>query len=165
MRFSECILPRVSTRTRADRAPACGVSRAANIISWCLVYFVASFQDPFPWKGENGSFENSREFLFDEVLHAADDDQLDAGKSYVISGYVYAGLVATWAFVFFALVFGVKGVSKVVAVTVPLPILLLVILLIYNSTLDGAKDGVVSTYGRAAQNAFSPRNDAVLLPA
>ena len=133
----------------------CGVLSPANIIAWCLVYFVASFENPFPWTGEGGSFEDSRDFLFNDVLHVADDDQLDAAKSSVISGYVFAGLVATWTFVFFALVFGVKGVGKVVSITVPLPVALLAILLIYNSTLDGAGEGVVSAHGGPGRDAYA----------
>jgi len=124
------------------------VTYYVSIVSWSLVYFVGSFEDPLPWKGKEGGFEDSRKFLFEEVLHEASEENLDAGKSSIISGYVFAGLVATWISIYFSLVFGVKGVSRVVAITVPLPILLLAVLLVYNSTLEGADDGIEAYIGK-----------------
>ncbi|CAD7696852.1 unnamed protein product [Ostreobium quekettii] len=132
------------------------VTYYVNIIAWSLVYFAGSFEDPMPWAGdpdkskacqESSAFVEARDFLFNEVLRAADDDQLDAGKSHVISGSVYAGLVVTWVVIFFTLAFGVKGVSRVVAVTVPLPFLLLVVMLVYNATLEGARNGIDAYIG------------------
>ena len=115
-----------------------------NILSWSLVYFVGSFKSRMPWAGENESIQDATNFLFDDVLHYPGDDQLDAAKSYVISGYVYAGLVVVWTVVFFSIAFGIKVVGRIVRLTVPLPILLIFIMLVYNATLEGAEDGVVS---------------------
>lgn len=123
------------------------------IIAWSLVYFAGSFADPMPWAGdpdkskdcqESSAFIEARDFLFKQVLRVADDEQLDAGKSHIMSGYVYAGLIVTWAVIFFTLAFGLKGVTRVVAITVPLPLLLLIVMLVYNATLEGAQDGIVS---------------------
>ncbi|GMH38798.1 hypothetical protein BSKO_06696 [Bryopsis sp. KO-2023] len=113
-----------------------------NIISWSLVYFIGSFDWPLPWEGKES------EFLFDEVLHVASPEQVEQGKSHVIAGWVYGGLVFIWLFMFIVLAFGVKGVGNVVKFTVPLPVLLIVVMLIYNSTLEGAKDGVDAYIGQ-----------------
>jgi len=134
------------------------VTYYVSIIAWSLVYFVGSFEDPMPWDAdvpitdnqtcaESNAFKVAEDFLFNEVLRAASEEQLDAGKSHIISGYVYAGLVATWVCIFFCLAFGVKGVSKVVAITVPLPLLLLFVLMVYNLTLEGAGDGIDAYIG------------------
>ncbi|GMH38799.1 hypothetical protein BSKO_06697 [Bryopsis sp. KO-2023] len=112
-----------------------------NIISWSLVYFVASFEWPLPWDGRE------KEFLYEDVLHSASKQQIDEGKSYVIAGWVYGGLVFIWAFMYIVLAFGVKGVGTVVKFTVPFPVLLIGVMLIYNATLEGAKDGVDAYIG------------------
>lgn len=139
-----------------------------TIIAWSLVYFAASFTDPMPWDsdepvGENqtcadaNAFKVAEDFLFNEVLHDASEEQLDAGKSHIISGYVYAGMIVTWVCIFFCLAFGVKGVSRVVAITVPLPLLLLLVLMVYNLTLEGAGDGIVSAYQEWVPNRLHNR--------
>lgn len=52
------------------------------------------------------------------------------------------GMAITWLTIYLILRKGVRNVSKVVMVTVPLPMLLLVILLIRGLTLPGAIDGI-----------------------
>ncbi len=52
------------------------------------------------------------------------------------------GMALTWLTIYLILRKGVRSVSKVVMVTVPLPMLLLVILLIRGLTLPGAMDGI-----------------------
>jgi len=55
---------------------------------------------------------------------------------------VLLGLVVTWLAVFLIIHRGLKVVSKVVMVTVPLPVILLGILLVRGLTLDGAEAGL-----------------------
>ena len=52
------------------------------------------------------------------------------------------GMALTWLTIYLILRKGVRSVSKVVMVTVPLPMVLLVILLIRGLTLPGAMDGI-----------------------
>ncbi|MFC1603470.1 sodium-dependent transporter [Planctomycetota bacterium] len=52
------------------------------------------------------------------------------------------GMALTWITIYLILRKGVRSVSKVVMVTVPLPMLLLVVLLIRGLTLPGAMDGI-----------------------
>ena len=52
------------------------------------------------------------------------------------------GMAITWLTIYLILRKGVRNVSKVVMVTVPLPMLLLVVLLIRGLTLPGAMDGI-----------------------
>ncbi|GMH36994.1 hypothetical protein BSKO_04867 [Bryopsis sp. KO-2023] len=111
------------------------------IISWSLVYFIGSFESPLPWDGKE------EEFFFDDVLHMADKEQVDAAKSEVIAGWVYGGLVFIWVTLYLVLAAGVKGVGALVKFTVPIPILLIVVMLIHNSTLEGAGDGVKAYVG------------------
>jgi len=49
----------------------------------------------------------------------------------------------TWAIIFVIVAHGVKNVGRVVMVTVPLPVLLLLVLLIRGITLEGASEGLV----------------------
>jgi NSS family neurotransmitter:Na+ symporter len=51
-------------------------------------------------------------------------------------------MAATWALIYLVLRKGVRSVSKVVLITVPLPVLLLVVLLIRGITLPGAMEGI-----------------------
>lgn len=113
-----------------------------NIIAWSCVYFIASFKSPLPWKGQEYNF------FFNDVLRLGSTDQLDDVKSYSISSVVYAGLIFIWMFCFMTLAYGVKGVGRVVKLTVPLPLIIIVILLIYNATLDGARDGIDAYIGK-----------------
>ena len=52
------------------------------------------------------------------------------------------GMAITWLTIYLILRKGVRNVSKVVMVTVPLPMLLLLVLLIRGLTLPGAMDGI-----------------------
>ncbi|MBD3237279.1 MAG: sodium-dependent transporter [Candidatus Eisenbacteria bacterium] len=56
--------------------------------------------------------------------------------------YLVVGMVLTWLAIFLILRKGVRNVSKVVMVTVPLPLFLLAILLVRGLTLPGAVDGL-----------------------
>ena len=56
---------------------------------------------------------------------------------------LFIGLALTWLAITLILWKGIKSVSKVVMITVPLPVLCLVILAIRGLTLPGAIDGVV----------------------
>ncbi len=107
------------------------------ILAWSCDYCVSCFQSIFtgelPWaKGQAGAYFNEK------VLHAT-GGPLDAG------GFVWpaaAGLAATWIVVYLSIAKGVLRVGKIVMITVPLPLVLLLILAIRGLTLPGAMDGL-----------------------
>jgi NSS family neurotransmitter:Na+ symporter len=115
-------------------AVLCGfvvVSYYAVVMAWCLLYFLYSFS--MRW----GS--NTKEFFFTNVLHLSSG----AGDIGYISTKIIFALVAVWTLVYFSVWKGIKSVGKVVLVTMPLPIILLIILLIRGITLPGALGGII----------------------
>jgi len=99
------------------------------IMSWCFSYMIYSLD--LRWGETANSF-------FKAFLG-------DTGSPLVFGGIsipVILGLIAIWFVVFFILYKGVERIGKVVALTVPLPTILLIILTIRGLTLPGALDGV-----------------------
>ena len=99
------------------------------IMSWCFSYMVYSLN--LEWGDSAASFFTS--FLG------------DTGNPAIIGGVsipVLIGLFAIWFTVFLILYKGVKRIGKVVALTVPIPTILLIILTIRGLTLPGAMEGV-----------------------
>ena len=100
-------------------------------MAWSLIYFIHSFT--LKWGN------NTKEFFFQKVLHLSKG----VGEiGYISVGIVFA-LVIVWVLVYFSVWKGVKSVGKVVIVTMPLPVILLIILLIRGITLPGAMTGIV----------------------
>jgi NSS family neurotransmitter:Na+ symporter len=99
------------------------------IMAWCFSYMVYSID--LRWGAQAGSF-------FANFLG-------DTGSPLIIGGIsipVLLGLIAIWFSIFLILYKGVGRIGKVVALTVPLPTLLLIILTIRGLTLPGAIEGV-----------------------
>ncbi|MFH1317804.1 MAG: sodium-dependent transporter [Candidatus Omnitrophota bacterium] len=107
------------------------VSYYAVIMGWCLIYLIYSFT--LKWGADTKSF------FFDNVIHLSKD----VGEVGFISVEIIFALVIVWALIYFSVWKGIKSVSKVVLVTMPLPIILLFILLIRGITLPGAIDGII----------------------
>ena len=99
----------------------------AVVMSWCWNYVVHSF-----WIMEWGW--DTATFFKEEVLHLSQGPQ---DVTQIVWPIVF-GLAITWLCIFLIICKGVKVVSKVVMVTVPLPVLLLVILFIRGVSLPGA---------------------------
>lgn len=125
------------------------------ILAWCLVYAVGSFMEPLPWTryppdGSGGSSGSSAAAYFNDVvvLQRAGTRDLGSANSSSLSGPVYGALVATWLCIFLCIFQGVKSAGAVVKFTMPAPVILLVIMLIYNCTLEGAGAGVEAYIGR-----------------
>jgi NSS family neurotransmitter:Na+ symporter len=115
-------------------AVLCGfvvVSYYAVVMAWCLIYFFHSFA--LKWGA------NTKEFFFNNVLRISDQ----AGNMGFISPSIIFALVVMWVLIYFSVWKGVKSVGKVVLVTMPLPIILLIILLIRGITLPGALGGII----------------------
>jgi NSS family neurotransmitter:Na+ symporter len=111
------------------------------ILAWSWDYVVvcvkAMFTGELPWKaGEAGTY-------FKESVLARTDVAADG--TFAVGAFnwtVAAGLVATWVVVWWCIAKGVHRVGKIVMITVPLPLVLLVLLAIRGLTLPGAVDGL-----------------------
>ncbi|MCP4651801.1 MAG: sodium-dependent transporter [Candidatus Omnitrophica bacterium] len=115
-------------------AVLCGfvvVSYYAVVMAWSLLYTFYSFS--LKWGVD------TKDFFFNKVLH------LSSGPADIgfISPQIILALVIAWVLVYFSVWKGVKSVGKVVLITMPLPIILLVVLLIRGITLPGAMDGII----------------------
>jgi len=118
----------------------------AAVMAWCWVYtwqslkalvggIVGSAASVIPW---GDSPETVSGFFFGKVLH------LSSGPSELggLSWPVVIGMVLTWLAVFLIIHRGVKRVGRVVLITVPLPIILIIILMIRGMTLPGSIEGL-----------------------
>ena len=115
-------------------AVLCGfvvVSYYAVVMAWCLLYFLYSFT--LRWG------TNTKEFFFTNILHLSES----VGDTGYISVEIIFALVVVWALVYFSVWKGVRSVGKVVLVTMPLPVILLIVLLIRGITLPGASEGII----------------------
>ncbi len=102
----------------------------STILAWSWVYLWHSFK--LSWG------DQPEAFFMEQVL------QRSAGP-HEIGAPVWPlviGMALTWLTIYLILRKGVRSVSKVVWVTVPLPMILLVILLIRGLTLPGAMEGI-----------------------
>lgn len=115
-------------------AVLCGfvvVSYYAVVMAWCILYSVFSFN--LKWGSD------TKTFFFTNVLHLSQG----AGDIGFISAGILLALIVTWLSIYFSVWKGVVSVEKVILVTVPLPVILLIILLIRGVTLSGAMDGLI----------------------
>jgi len=135
------------------------------IIAYSLIYAVRSFESPQPWAydGKWGNFtecvialscsggvnatcpqnyaecENSAEAFFKDMTKEA--PSIHEGENVMAYGLLGA-VVVVWICIYFSVIKGVTSVSYVVYVTMPIPILFLLIMLIKALTLEGSEDGI-----------------------
>ena len=111
----------------------------AVILGYCVDYLVKSVQGlmgaDLPWGGEDSTAASG--YFLNGVTKFKDTMALGSP----VKGVVIATLVS-WGLVYICLFRGVKWVSKVVLITVPLPWIMLVILTIRGLTLEGAMGGL-----------------------
>lgn len=115
-------------------AVLCGfvvVGYYAVVMAWCVLYFIYSFT--LKWG------DNTKEFFFKNVLHLSSG----VGDIGYISAEIIFALVIVWALIYFSVWKGLRSVGKVILVTMPLPVVLLIILLIRGITLPGALEGII----------------------
>lgn len=99
------------------------------VMSWCFSYMIYSIH--LRWGGYAERF-------FEHFIG-------DTGTPLVLGSIsipVLLGLIAVWSVIFLILYKGVKRIGKVVALTVPIPTILLIILTIRGLTLPGAMEGI-----------------------
>lgn len=118
----------------------------AIIMAYALEYLVYAFKGFFssgvmPWSGSAaGSARISEAAFFTNVVrnHSADTDQIWQPVWHLVGA-----LALTWLAIFLIVYRGVKRVGKVVMLTVPLPVVVLLILILRGITLPGAGSGIV----------------------
>lgn len=104
----------------------------AVIMAWTLIFFLNSFQTELPWAN------NAQGYFFGTVLRLSDGaDQIGS-----INLPILIGLFITWLIIYFCVWKGVKSVGRVIMVTMPLPLILLILLFIRGITLQGAWTGI-----------------------
>ncbi len=124
----------------------------AVILAWCLNYLVLCVQGIFqggklPWSGEGlAGVENAKNYFKYAYLDRWQDAELAGGaKAWHLGRLVTPitiSLVVVWALLYLCICRGVRVVSKVVLLTVPLPWIMLLILTVRGLTLDGAAEGL-----------------------
>ena len=100
------------------------------VMSWCFAYMIYAFNLRWGTQAEH--------FFLNQVLGITESPLLFGS----ISIPVLLGSMALWFTIFIILYKGVKRIGKVVALTVPIPTILLIILTIRGLTLPGAIDGI-----------------------
>ncbi|NOZ80440.1 MAG: sodium-dependent transporter [DPANN group archaeon] len=105
----------------------------AAVMAWALVFFFNSFQAKMPWAGD------AKGYFFDHILHISGS----VGDVGGINWTLFAALLVVWVLIYLSVRKGVKSVGKVVLVTMPLPIILLLVIFIRGITLDGALSGIL----------------------
>lgn len=99
------------------------------VMAWCFSYMVYSID--LRWGSSAGGF-------FANFLG-------DTGSPVILGGIslpIFLGLIAMWVCIFLILYKGVERIGKIVALTVPIPTILLIVLTIRGLTLPGAIDGI-----------------------
>ena len=108
------------------------------ILGYCVIFLVESIggllTGDLPWAG--GS-DTARDHFFTELLNYKSGFRLEG-----VRWPVLGGMIASWAMIYLCLFRGVKWVSKVVLLTVPLPWIMLIILTVRGLTLEGAATGL-----------------------
>lgn len=129
------------------------------IIAWALIYLVSSFINPLPWSLQYTVDINqttkkcpdlfiTQEFFFKDLVKTYKDDCTPIDTSNVIIDEsifmweVYLSTLAVWVIVYFCIWKGVQSSSYIVWITVPLPVIFIIIMVINNLTLPGASDGI-----------------------
>ena len=100
------------------------------VMAWCFSYMIYSID--LRWG------INAEQFFLKSFLGITSSPAVIGGLRVPI----LLGLLAVWVCVFIILYKGVKRIGKVVALTVPIPTILLIILTIRGLTLPGAIEGI-----------------------
>jgi NSS family neurotransmitter:Na+ symporter len=105
------------------------ISYYTVVIAWSLRYMVSSVG--LEWGSNPQGY-------FDSLVGVTSGPGVLGG----LNGSIALWLIATWACVYLIIVKGIDRVAKVVAITVPLPVVLLFVLAFRSLTLEGADVGL-----------------------
>jgi len=123
------------------------------IISWAIVYFIASFISPLPWSEFNEDFEavcdltkmtRAQQFFEVNVIRFKDKDckNYEDGDPSLFSVQAFFATLFVWFICFLAVFKGVHSSSYIVWFTVPVPLVFIIVMVINNLTLEGAGNGI-----------------------
>ena len=122
------------------------------VLAWCLSFLWVCVKGIFnggdlPWAGAGlAGVENANKHFFVDYLRMWQEADLVGNiKPWSLGGLVRPitlSLLIVWALMYFCIFRGVKAVSKVVMLTVPLPWIMLLILTLRALTLPGAAVGL-----------------------
>lgn len=118
------------------------------LLAYSCVYIIGSLSDPFPWAPETEEFGGtaSATYWSEEVLNSYSSyDGVGLGPC---GWKVTMGTFFVWVMVLLAVIFGKTALSKVTWTTVIGPVVLLLILLIRASLLNGSDEGVEFYIGK-----------------
>merc|ERR1719285_1029315 len=104
------------------------------IIAWTVIYFFQSCYE-LEW-----TIADASNYFNKELLEYADLASTSGNSDG--SWKILIGLILTWVAIFFCVFKGVLSAGWVVKITMPLPVLILVILMIRSVMLEGADDGI-----------------------
>lgn len=104
----------------------------AIIMAWIVFYLFYSFSAKLPWEG------SPKTYFFYQVLELSESfEEMGA-----VSGPLLLALFFIWLSIYMCIRKGVRSVGKVVMITVPLPLILLIILFLRAVTLEGSWNGI-----------------------
>lgn len=108
------------------------------ILGYCVIFLWQSiggmFTGSLPWAGDTSV---AKTHFFSHILNYGDGFTLGGIRSTVL-----LAMLLSWGMIYLSLFKGVKWVSKVVLITVPLPWIMLLILAVRGLTLEGATTGL-----------------------
>jgi len=107
------------------------ISYYVVVMSWCLIYLVASFG--VKWGVD------TQDYFYNKVLHISPSINSIGGINWIL----IIALFAAWFLIYLCIYKGVKSISKVIIFMVPLPIILIMILIIRAVSLPGAGTGIL----------------------
>jgi len=128
----------------------CCLSYFNVLIAYAVYYVAASLQSPLPWSHEASGAESLNPALTywqDDVLQAYTGDLSGHGLG-PLQWHLTAALLFVWLIVFLSLAFGKHILAKVTWVTVVGPVLMLIMLLVQSTTLEGAGSGIEFYMGK-----------------
>ncbi len=116
----------------------------AVLMAWCLCYLFHSLG--LVWGSDTS------QFFFNKFLHLTSSPSI-LGK---MNPQIFFALLFIWTSIYLILYKGVKSIGKVVAITVPLPTILLLILVLRGITLPGSSIGLNFYLSPDFSKIFSP---------
>lgn len=120
----------------------------AAVIGWGCVYFVRSWETPLPWDVSDVTNASDYITIPGAVFDNLQNQSPDPSKTSTISSSLFAAVLFVYLCVFLILWKGAKIVGKAVWFTVLGPCVLLLFLVIWGATLDGADIGVQEYIGK-----------------
>ncbi|NCN98735.1 sodium-dependent transporter [Candidatus Pacearchaeota archaeon CG10_big_fil_rev_8_21_14_0_10_35_219] len=106
----------------------------AVIMAWTLIYMLNSFSSELPWVG------NADGYFHTTVLGLTDSVSSIGG----INIPLLIALFVIWVAIYFIVRKGVDSVGKVVMISMPLPLILMLVLFIRGIFLPGAFEGIIA---------------------